>query len=207
MQWVEVKSSCLICWYWWNSWQSLFKLSFLNISYDVNNCHITISEHLFDTIIYCFKYFIFKDSLLNCLYIIWPVGFVVNNVYRICIAVRLIIYVWPIWVTWRCLVRGRNYLPFTSTCIHPRFLVVSVLPIFLVFCFVWLLLFFVLCRLFAQKLPMSLDYQFLICPSAFSGVYLYDDLGYELFLKNYIIHSTMFESKWLNVCLYICSEL
>jgi hypothetical protein len=77
----------------------------------------------------------------------------------------------------------------------------------LVFCFVWLLLFFVLCRLFAQKLPMSLDCQFLICPSVFSGVYLYDDLGYELFLKNYIIHSTMFESKWLNACLYIGSEL
>jgi hypothetical protein len=54
---------------------------------------------------------------------------------------------------------------------------------------------------------MSLDCQFLICPSVFSGVYIYDDLGYEPFLQNYIIHSTMFESKWLNICLYIGSEL
>ena len=75
------------------------------------------------------------------------------------------------------------------------------------FFLVCILLFFVLCRLFAQKLPISLDCQFLICPSVFSGVYLYDDLGYELFLQNYIIHSTMFESKWLNICLYIGSEL
>ena len=73
--------------------------------------------------------------------------------------------------------------------------------------FLCLLLFFILCRLFAQKLPMFLNCQFLICPSVFSGVYLYDDLGYELFLQNYIIHSTMFESKWLNICLYIGSEL
>ena len=122
MQWVKVRGSCLICWYWWNSWPSLFKLSFLSISNDVNNCHITLSEHLCNTIIYCFIYFIFKDSLLNCLYIIWPVCFVVNNVYRICITVRPMIYVWPILVTWRCLVRGRNWLPFTSTCIHPGIL-------------------------------------------------------------------------------------
>jgi hypothetical protein len=54
---------------------------------------------------------------------------------------------------------------------------------------------------------MSLDCQFLLCPSVFSGVYIYDDLGYEPFLQNYIIHSTMFESKWLNICLYIGSEL
>jgi hypothetical protein len=79
--------------------------------------------------------------------------------------------------------------------------------LFCVGVFVCILLFFVLCRLFAQKLPMSLDCQFLLCPSVFSGVYIYDDLGYEPFLQNYIIHSTMFESKWLNICLYIGSEL
>jgi hypothetical protein len=99
----------------------LFKLSFLNISVDVHNFHITISEHLFGSIIYYFIYISFKDSLLNCLYIIWPVCFVVNNGYYICITVLTIIYVWPIWVTWRCLIRGRHCLPFASTWIHPRF--------------------------------------------------------------------------------------
>ena len=49
--------------------------------------------------------------------------------------------------------------------------------LFCVGVFVCILLFFVLCRLFAQKLPMSLDCQFLLCPSVFSGVYIYDDLG------------------------------
>ena len=102
-------------------------------------------------------YIIFKDTLLNCLYIIWPVCFVVNNVYRICITVRPIIYVWPIWLTWRCLVRCRNCLPFASTCIHPGFLVGSVLPIFLVLCGGF-------CVSFAFPRPMSL-----VCPKVVNG--------------------------------------
>ena len=36
--WFEVRSDCLICWYWWNCWQSLFKLSFYNSveTYNIN---------------------------------------------------------------------------------------------------------------------------------------------------------------------------
>ena len=32
VQWFEVIVDCLFCWYWWNSWQSLFKLSFHNFN-------------------------------------------------------------------------------------------------------------------------------------------------------------------------------
>ena len=27
VQWVEVRGDCSLCWYWWNYWPSLFKLS------------------------------------------------------------------------------------------------------------------------------------------------------------------------------------
>jgi len=54
--------------------------------------------------------------------------------------------------------------------------------------------------LVCPNLPVSLDCQFLICPSVFSSVYLYDGLVHELFLLNYIIHSTMFEPRWLYIC-------
>jgi len=30
VQWVKIRGGCLFCWYWWNSWPSLFKLSFHN---------------------------------------------------------------------------------------------------------------------------------------------------------------------------------
>ena len=46
-----------------------------------------------------------------------------------------------IWVTWWCLIRGKNCLPFTSTWVHPRFLVGSVLLIFFVFCVVYFFLY------------------------------------------------------------------
>lgn len=28
VRWCEVRGDCTFCWYWWNCWQSLFKLSF-----------------------------------------------------------------------------------------------------------------------------------------------------------------------------------
>ena len=31
VQWVKVKDGCSFCWYWWNCWPSLFKLSFHNL--------------------------------------------------------------------------------------------------------------------------------------------------------------------------------
>jgi hypothetical protein len=52
-------------------------------------------------------------------------------------------------------------------------------------------------QVFRPNLPVSLDCQFLIYPSVFSSVYLYDGLVHELFLLNYIIHSTMFESIYV----------
>ena len=29
VQWAEMRGDCLLCWYWWNCWWSLFKLSFI----------------------------------------------------------------------------------------------------------------------------------------------------------------------------------
>jgi hypothetical protein len=46
-----------------------------------------------------------------------------------------------IWVKWWCLIRGKNCLPFTSTWVHPRILVGSVLLIFFVFCVVYFFLY------------------------------------------------------------------
>ena len=50
VQWVEMRGDCLFCWYWWNCWPSLFKLSFhdywhfrLNLctKYDINiHCNL-----------------------------------------------------------------------------------------------------------------------------------------------------------------------
>ena len=31
LQWFEVRGSCSLCWYWWNCWQSPFKLSYHNV--------------------------------------------------------------------------------------------------------------------------------------------------------------------------------
>jgi hypothetical protein len=68
-------------------------------------------------------------------------------------------------------VRGGDYLPITGAWVHPRFLVGSVLLIFLVFCVVFLLLFvFILC-LVCPVLTVSLDYPFFIAPSGFSDIY------------------------------------
>jgi len=38
IQWFEVRGDCLICWYLWNCWRSLFKLSFYNSveTYNIN---------------------------------------------------------------------------------------------------------------------------------------------------------------------------
>ena len=30
VQWVKMRDDCSFCWYWWNCWTSLFKLSFYN---------------------------------------------------------------------------------------------------------------------------------------------------------------------------------
>ena len=38
VQWFEVKVDCLFCWYLWNCWWSLFKLSFHNLYKFVCNC-------------------------------------------------------------------------------------------------------------------------------------------------------------------------
>jgi hypothetical protein len=32
VQWFEVRGGCSFCWYWWNCWPSLFKLSFPSIN-------------------------------------------------------------------------------------------------------------------------------------------------------------------------------
>jgi hypothetical protein len=66
-------------------------------------------------------------------------------------------HVLTIWVAWRMSIRGRNCVPFASTRGHLRVFVWSVLPIFLVFCAMILLLFlFVLCLIYTM-LPVSLD--------------------------------------------------
>jgi hypothetical protein len=31
VQWFQVRGDCLFCWYWWNCWSSLYKLSFHNV--------------------------------------------------------------------------------------------------------------------------------------------------------------------------------
>jgi len=59
-----------------------------------------------------------------------------------------------------------------SIWVHPRFLVGSVVLIFLVFCVVFLVLFvFVLCLVYPM-LPVYLDCPFLIAPSVCSKIYL-----------------------------------
>ena len=46
-----MRGDCLFCWYWWNSWSSLFKLSFPNytfsfLGYDCGVYVISTAEHL-----------------------------------------------------------------------------------------------------------------------------------------------------------------
>ena len=80
-------------------------------------------------------------------------------------------HILTIWVTWWFLVRDGDYLPIAGAWVHPRFLVGSVLFIFLVFCVVFLLLFvFNLC-LMCPVLTVSLDCPFFIAPSGFSDIY------------------------------------
>ena len=69
-----------------------------------------------------------------------------------------------------CLVISRNCLPFACTWVLSRFLVQSMLLIFLVLCVVFFcaLFVFVLCRMF----PVYLDCLFLIAPSVCSNVYI-----------------------------------
>ena len=57
---------------------------------------------------------------------------------------KFVKYVLTIWVTWQCLIRGRNCLLFASIWVHPRCLVGSMLFIVLVLCVV-LLCFVCLC--------------------------------------------------------------
>ena len=67
----------------------------------------------------------------------------------------------------RLIIRGRNYLPFVSTWVHPGCWYGSVLLIFLVFCVVLcfgVLFIFILCVV-CPMLPVSLDCPFLIAPS------------------------------------------
>ena len=72
------------------------------------------------------------------------------------------------------LIRSRTCLTFARTWVHPRFLVGSVLLIFLVICVVFSALFiFVTCFV----CPVFLDYPFLIAPSFFSNVYLHLSLS------------------------------
>jgi len=38
-KWVELGGDCLFCWYWWNCWPSLFKLSFHNFFSNRTDLH------------------------------------------------------------------------------------------------------------------------------------------------------------------------
>ena len=66
----------------------------------------------------------------------------------------------------RLLTKHWNRIPFTSSCVHPGFLVGSVLVIFLAVCVVLVL--FLVC----PKLPVSLDCPYLIAALGFSDLYL-----------------------------------
>jgi len=33
-EWLKMRYNCLLCWYWWSWWPSLFKLSFQNVQYE-----------------------------------------------------------------------------------------------------------------------------------------------------------------------------
>jgi len=65
-------------------------------------------------------------------------------------------------------VKGRNCLPFAGACVHPWFLVVSVLLIVLVFCVGFFVLFVLVLCLVHPMMTVSLDCPFLIAPSVFS---------------------------------------
>ena len=69
-----------------------------------------------------------------------------------------------------CLMIEKNCLPFARTRAHPRFLIGSVLLIFLIFCVALfcVLIVFVLCLL-CPMLPVSLDRPFCISPSVLSA--------------------------------------
>jgi hypothetical protein len=75
-------------------------------------------------------------------------------------------YVLTMRVTWWCLIRGRNCLPFARTLVHPRFVVASVLFIFLVFSAVLFGLFVLFLCLVYPMLPFSLECPSLIAPSS-----------------------------------------
>jgi len=45
VQWFEVRGYCLFCWYWWNCWPSLVKLSFHNIGRNFSNFFFVAQIH------------------------------------------------------------------------------------------------------------------------------------------------------------------
>jgi hypothetical protein len=110
-------------------------------------------------------------------------------------------YVLTMRVTWWCLIRGRNCLPFARTLVHPRFVVASVLFIFLVFSAVLFGLFVLFLCLVYPMLPVSLDCSFLIASSGFSNVYLAVLIrSFGVFvsknLTNLVFQSFDFERIW-----------
>ena len=66
VQWVKVRGGCLFCWYWWNCWPSLFKLSFHHLSAD--NC---IKIHSVFKIINYFLTFVSWRICRSCIKYWW----------------------------------------------------------------------------------------------------------------------------------------
>ena len=96
-----------------------------------------------------------------------------------------------------CLIRERNCLPFAIACVHSRFLLGSVLLIFLVFCAVLILfaLFVLVMVLVYPILPVSID-----CP--YLSIF---DRSLCLFSNIYLHHVWIMIGK--NSCLFILVQI
>jgi hypothetical protein len=72
----------------------------------------------------------------------------------------------------------RNCLSFTNACVHPRFLIGSVLLILLIFCVVCLSFFILVLFVFVlssvPNVACVFYCPFVIAPSVFSNIYMYE---------------------------------
>ena len=71
-QWFEVRGDCLFCWYWWNCWSSLFKLSLRKRKKDRY-------KHGEQERTICHGLFIFKDLRWKMIVFFFDIGTIVDH--------------------------------------------------------------------------------------------------------------------------------
>ena len=83
VQWVKMRSDYLLCWYRWNWWPLLFKLSFLvfiELRWEVLVCFVDIGgigDHYCLNFLFCIQWVKMKSDYLLCWYWLnwWPLLF------------------------------------------------------------------------------------------------------------------------------------